>query len=270
MASKIIDSPAQAFADLKDRGVLHDGMTVMVGGFGLCGIPEQLIIALRDSGVKDITCISNNAGVDDWGLGLLLQTRQIRKMISSYVGENDTFERQFIDGELEVEFNPQGTLAERIRAGGAGVPAFFTATGAGTAVAEGKETRSFYRPIDDTKLFNRHGSVAGSAAAVEQAATHLSEARQREYVLETGLFADLSLVKAHKADPFGNLTYRMTARNFNPMMATAGRFVIAEVDETVALGELDPDLIHTPGSFVDRVVRTVSEKRIERRTVSEG
>jgi len=269
--SKIFQTTAQAFADLRDQGVIHDGMTVMVGGFGLCGIPEHLIIALRDTGVTGITCISNNAGVDDWGLGLLLQTRQIRKMVSSYVGENETFERQFIDGELEVEFNPQGTLAERIRAGGAGVPAFFTATGAGTAVAEGKETRSFYRPRDDTKHFNRHPSlVEGKGGHMQESLAHAPQARQREYVLETGLFADLSLVKAYKADPFGNLTYRLTARNFNPMMATAARFVIAEVDQTVGLGELDPDTIHTPGSYIHRVVQTVSEKRIERRTLSEG
>lgn len=257
--TKLAASTAQAFADLKDRGIIHDGMSVMVGGFGLCGIPEHLIIALRDSGVKELTCISNNAGVDDWGLGLLLQTRQIKKMISSYVGENETFERQFIDQELEVEFNPQGTLAERIRAGGAGIPAFYTATGAGTAVAEGKPTKEFFRPRDDTKGWNRDPS------------THaLVEGRRREYVMETGLFADLALVKAYKADPFGNLVYRMTARNFNPMMATAARFVIAEVDQAVGLGDLDPDSIHTPGSYVDRVVQTVSEKRIERRTLTEA
>jgi 3-oxoacid CoA-transferase subunit A len=262
---------ADAFADLRNMGVIHDGMTVMVGGFGLCGIPEHLILALRDSGVQGITCISNNAGVDDWGLGLLLQTRQIRKMISSYVGENETFERQFIDGDLEVEFNPQGTLAERIRAGGAGIPAFFTATGAGTAVAEGKETRAYYRPVDDTKFHNRHPSTtSGSGTHVQEALLLKPTVPQREYVMETGLFADLALVKAYQADPFGNLTYRMTARNFNPMMATAARFVMAEVDELVGLGELDPDSVHTPGSYVDRVVRTVSQKRIERRTVQES
>ncbi len=259
MAKKLMTTTADAFADLKDRGVIHDHMTVMVGGFGLCGIPEQLIIALRDSGVQQITCISNNAGVDDWGLGLLLQTRQIKKMISSYVGENDTFEKQFIDGELEVEFNPQGTLAERIRAGGAGIPAFYTATGAGTAVAEGKPTAEYYRPCDDTKGFNRDASKASTV-----------QGQKKEYVLETGLFADLALVKAYQADPFGNLTYRKTARNFNPMMATAARYVIAEVDETVGLGDLDPDSVHTPGSFVDRVVQTASEKRIERRTLTEA
>lgn len=256
MSSKISKDAATAFGDLKERGIIHDGMTVHVGGFGLCGIPEHLIIALRDTGVKGITCISNNAGIDDWGLGLLLQTRQIKKMISSYVGENAIFEKQFIDGELEVEFNPQGTLAERIRAGGAGIPAFYTATGAGTAVAEGKPTSMFHRPKDDTKGFNRDDTAP-------------AKGDKKEYVLETGLFADLALVKAYQADPFGNLTYRKTARNFNPMMATAANFVIAEVDETVDIGGLDPDAIHTPGSFVDRVVQTVSEKRIERRTLTE-
>ncbi|MEO1511570.1 MAG: CoA transferase subunit A, partial [Planctomycetota bacterium] len=179
----------------------------MVGGFGLCGIPESLIIALRDTGVKQLTCISNNAGVDDFGLGLLLQTRQIKKMVSSYVGENAIFEKQFIDGELEVEFNPQGTLAERIRAGGAGIPAFFTATGAGTKIAEGKETRRLRLPA--------------AKAKVNQDAF-----REREFVMETGLYADLALVKAHAGDPFGNLQFRMTARNFNPMMATAAAFVV--------------------------------------------
>ncbi len=248
MAEKLYETASKAMADLKERGVLYDGCTVMVGGFGLCGIPEQLIVALRDSGVKGLTCISNNAGVDDWGLGLLLQTRQIAKMISSYVGENATFEKQFIDGELEVEFNPQGTLAERIRAGGAGIPAFFTATGAGTKIAEGKETRKLRLPAANAKV---------NADAFPE----------REFVLETGLFADLALVKADKADPFGNLVYRKTARNFNPMMATASAFTIAEVDEIVGLGEFDPDTVHTPGSFVDRVIRSKSEKRIEQRTV---
>ncbi len=255
MANKVVKTASDAFAGLSDSGVLFDGMTVMVGGFGLCGIPEQLILALRDSGVTDLTCISNNAGVDDWGLGLLLQTRQIRKMISSYVGENATFEKQFLSKELEVEFNPQGTLAERIRAGGAGIPAFYTATGVGTPVAEGKETRSFYRPTEDTALHNRPGARPAGA-------------QPREYVLETGLFADLALVKAYRADPFGNLIYNKTARNFNPMMATAATWVLAEVDEMVALGELDPDSIHTPGNFVNRVVQTVSVKRIEQRTVT--
>lgn len=216
------------------HGVLFDGMTIMSGGFGLCGIPEHLILALRDSGVKDITVISNNCGVDDFGLGLLLQTRQIRKMISSYVGENAEFERQFLTGELELEFNPQGTLAERIRAGGAGIPAFFTKTGYGTMVAEGKETREF-----DNEM----------------------------YVMETALKADLAIVKAWKGDRSGNLIYRETARNFNPMMATAGKICIAEVEELVEVGELDPDRIHTPSIYVDRIlVGTAYEKRIERKT----
>lgn len=245
--SKVCSTVAEAFAGLRERGVLFDGCTVMVGGFGLCGIPEHLIVALRDSGVKNLTCVSNNAGVDDWGLGLLLQTRQIKKMISSYVGENGTFEKQYLSGELEVEFNPQGTLAERIRAGGAGIPAFYTATGAGTSIAEGKESRRFM-PMPARAAVNR-GSF-----------------REREFVLETGLYADLALIKAHRADPFGNLTYRRTARNFNPPMATAAAFVIAEVDELAGLGELDPEGVHTPGSYVDRVVRTVSVKRIEQRT----
>ena len=253
MSAKLCDTAREALDDLRDRGILYDGCTVMVGGFGLCGIPEHLIVALRDTGVSGITCISNNAGVDDWGLGLLLQTRQIRKMVSSYVGENSTFERQFIEGDLEVEFNPQGTLAERIRAGGAGVPAFYTATGAGTLIAEGKETRKLSPPLH--------------AARVNADAPH---AQQRDYVLETGLYADLALVKAHKADEFGNLVYRMTARNFNPMMATAAAFTVAEVEEIVPMGSLDPDNIHTPGSFIDRVVRTDSEKRIEQRTLREG
>lgn len=221
---------AQAALD----GLLFDRMTIMAGGFGLCGIPENSILALRDSGVKDITAISNNAGVDDFGLGLLLQTRQIKKMVSSYVGENKEFERQYLAGELELEFNPQGTLAERIRAGGAGIPAFFTATGAGTLVAEGKETRVF---------------------------------AEREYVLETGLTADLALVKAWKADEAGNLVYRETARNFNPMMATAGRRCVVEVEEIVPTGSLDPDGIHTPGIYVDRLFVGAFEKRIEQRTV---
>ncbi|HEY1836556.1 MAG TPA: CoA transferase subunit A [Rhizomicrobium sp.] len=218
------------------EGLLFDGMTVMSGGFGLCGIPENLIVALRDSGVKNITAISNNAGVDDFGLGLLLQTRQIKKMISSYVGENATFEKQFLAGELELEFNPQGTLAERIRAGGAGIPAFYTRTGVGTVIAEGKELKEF------------NGET---------------------YVMERGLVADLSVVKAWKADPEGNLVYRMTARNFNPMMATAGKVTVAEVEEIVPLGALDPDCIHTPGIFVQRIVTGKFEKRIEKRTIRE-
>ena len=253
MSSKLRDSAKEALADLKDQGIIYDGCTVMVGGFGLCGIPEHLIIALRDTGVSGITCISNNAGVDDWGLGLLLQTRQIKKMVSSYVGENATFERQFIDGDLEVEFNPQGTLAERIRAGGAGIPAFYTATGAGTLIAEGKETRQLAPPLH--------------AARVNADAPH---AQQRDYALETGLYADLALVKAHKAVEFGNLVDRMTARNFNPMMATAAAFTVAEVDAIVPMGSLDPDNIHTPGSSVDPVVRTDSDTRIEQRTTREG
>jgi 3-oxoacid CoA-transferase subunit A len=253
MSAKLCTTAQDAISDLRSRGIIFDGCTVMVGGFGLCGIPEQLIIALRDTDVGNITCISNNAGVDDWGLGLLLQTRQIKKMISSYVGENATFEKQFIDGDLEVEFNPQGTLSERIRAGGAGVPAFYTATGAGTLIAEGKETRAM-RPPRHAARVNADDPSAG----------------EREFVMETGLYADLALVKAHKADEFGNLLYRMTARNFNPMMATAAAFVIAEVDEIVPTGDLDPDSIHTPGNFIDRVVRTDSEKRIEQRTIREG
>ena len=216
------------------EGVTFDGMTVMAGGFGLCGIPENLIAALRDTRVKGITVISNNAGVDGFGLGQLLETRQIRKMISSYVGENKEFERQYLSGELELEFNPQGTLAERIRAGGAGIPAFFTATGVGTLVAEGKEVRAF---------------------------------KGRDYVMETGLVADLSIVKAWKADERGNLMFRKTARNFNPMMATAGKVTVVEVEEIVPVGSLDPDQIHTPGIYVDRLVQGTFEKRIEQRTV---
>jgi 3-oxoacid CoA-transferase subunit A len=260
MATKVHPTASAAFSDLKDRGIIFDGMTVMVGGFGLCGIPEQLIVALRDTGVKHLTCISNNAGVDQptpWGLGLLLETRQIKKMISSYVGENATFEKQFLGGELEIEFNPQGTLAERIRAGGAGIPAFFTATGVGTVVAEGKETKQFYRPYDDTKHHNRK---PGSAPA----------ATTREYVMETGLYADLALVKAAKADEFGNLVYNKTARNFNAMMATAAKFVIAEVEDILATGAFDADRVHTPGNYIDRLVKTVSVKRIEQRTVTKA
>ena len=241
MASKVCETPAETFAGLADQGILYDGMMCMVGGFGLCGITEQLIIALRDTGVKELTCVSNNAGVDDWGLGLLLQTKQIKKMISSYVGENDEFARQFLNNELEVEFNPQGTLAERVRAGGAGIPAFYTATGVGTIVADGKETRTFRVP---------------------------NGGQEKEFVMESGLFGDLALVKAAKADEFGNLVYNMTARNFNPDMATAAKFVIAEVDEIVPAGALHPDEIHTPGNYIDRVVMTKSEKRIEQRTVS--
>lgn len=208
-------------------------MTLMAGGFGLCGIPENLILAIRELGAKDLTFISNNAGVDDFGLGLLLQTKQIRKMISSYVGENATFEQQFLSGELEVELTPQGTLAERIRAGGAGIPAFFTPTGYGTLVAEGKEVREF---------------------------------GGRHYVLETALTADISIVKAHTADKAGNLVYRKAARNFNPMMATAGKVTIAEVERIVEIGEIDPDHVHTPGIYVNMVVLGTFEKRIENRT----
>ncbi|MDA5192653.1 CoA transferase subunit A [Govanella unica] len=226
-----IYSNAQSALD----GVLFDGMTIMAGGFGLCGIPENLILALRDSGVKDLTVISNNAGVDDFGLGLLLQTRQIKKMISSYVGENKTFEKQFLSGELQLEFNPQGTLAERIRAGGAGIPGFYTKTGVGTLVAEGKEHKDF------------NGET---------------------YVLETGLVADLAIVKAWKADEEGNLIYNKTARNFNPMMATAGKVTVVEAEEIVPTGSFDPDHIHTPGIYVTRLVKgAVYEKRIEQRTV---
>ena len=230
MINKLYPSAAAAL-----DGVVSDGMTLAVGGFGLCGIPEALIAALRDSGVKNLTAISNNAGVDQFGLGLLLQTRQIRKMVSSYVGENKEFERQYLSGELELEFTPQGTLAEKLRAGGAGIPAFFTRTGYGTLVAEGKETRQF-----DGEW----------------------------YVMERSLRADVALVKAWKADTAGNLVYRKTARNFNPMMATAGNVCIAEVEHLVPAGELDPDHIHTPGIYVKRiVVNATPEKRIEQRTV---
>ena len=270
MGTKVFPSAAAAMSDLVSTGVLFDGATIMVGGFGLCGIPEHLITALRDTGAKGLTCISNNAGVDDFGLGLLLQTRQIAKMISSYVGENATFEKQYLDGSLEVEFNPQGTLAERIRAGGAGIPAFYTSTGAGTIVAEGKETRQFFRPgqgrcgatIPGRGFAGRPSDAKGRSAK--------QDGMPREYVLETGLYADVSLVKAWKADTFGNLVYRKTARNFNPEMATAGAFVIAEVEEIVDVGSLDPDTIVTPGSYVDRVVKTRPEKRIERLVTRKG
>jgi 3-oxoacid CoA-transferase subunit A len=216
-------------------GLLRDGMVIHSGGFGLCGIPAALIEAIRDSGVKDLTVVSNNAGIDDAGLGLLLQTRQIRKMISSYVGENATFARQYLAGELEIEFNPQGTLAERIRAGGAGIPAFFTRTGVGTEVAKGKETREF------------DGET---------------------YVMERGIFADLAIVHAWMGDTEGNLAYRKTARNFNPVMATAARVTVAQVEHLVQPGEIDPDHIHTPGIFVKRMIAlpTGYEKRIEQRT----
>ncbi|MBB6575603.1 CoA transferase subunit A [Xanthomonas arboricola] len=219
-------------------GVLADGQTLAVGGFGLCGIPEALIAAVRASGVSGLTVISNNAGVDGFGLGQLLATRQIRKMISSYVGENKEFERQYLAGELELEFNPQGTLAERLRAGGAGIPAFYTATGYGTIVAQGKETRAF-----DGK----------------------------QYVMETALQADVALVKAWRADTAGNLVFRKTARNFNPACAMAGRVCVAEVEEIVEVGTIDPDQVHLPGIYVDRLVLNATpEKRIEQRTVREG
>ncbi len=229
MADKVRKDAVEAL-----QGLLFDGMTIMAGGFGLCGIPETLIAAIRQSGVKDLTVVSNNCGVDDFGLGVLLAGGQIRKMISSYVGENKLFAELYLSGKLELEFNPQGTLAERIRAGGAGIPAFFTKTGVGTLVAEGKEVREF-----DGEL----------------------------YVMERGLTADLSIVKAWKGDHEGNLIYRMTARNFNPMMATAGKACVAEVEELVDTGSLDPNNIHTPGIFVDRILKGVHEKRIEQRTV---
>jgi len=229
MADKVRSTAVDALA-----GLLKDGMTIMAGGFGLCGIPENLIAAIREAGVKDLTVISNNCGVDDFGLGILLAGGQIRKMISSYVGENKLFEKLYLSGELELEFNPQGTLAERIRAGGAGIPAFFTKTGVGTLVAEGKEVREF----------DGH-----------------------QYVMERGLTADLSIVKAWKGDAEGNLVYRKTARNFNPMMATAGKVTVAEVEHLVPIGEFDKDNIHTPGIFVDRIVQGATyEKRIERET----
>jgi 3-oxoacid CoA-transferase subunit A len=216
-------------------GALRDGMTIMAGGFGLCGIPNALIAAVKESGAKDLTVISNNAGIDGVGLGMLLETRQIRKMISSYVGENKTFAQQFLAGELELEFNPQGTLAERIRAGGAGIPAFFTKTGVGTLIAEGKEVRNF----------DGH-----------------------DYIMERGLFADISLVHAWKGDKEGNLVYRKTARNFNPMMATAAELTIAEVEHLVEPGEIEPDHIITPGIYVQRIVHVPdADKRIEQRTV---
>ncbi|WP_296596662.1 CoA transferase subunit A [Phenylobacterium sp.] len=229
MADKVSKDAVEALA-----GRLFDGMTIMAGGFGLCGIPENLIAAIRASGRKDLTVVSNNCGVDDFGLGVLLAGGQIRKMISSYVGENKLFAELYLSGKLELEFNPQGTLAERIRAGGAGIPAFFTKTGVGTLVAEGKEVREF-----DGEL----------------------------YVMERGLTADLSIVKAWKGDHEGNLIYRMTARNFNPMMATAGKVCVAEVEEIVETGALDPNNIHTPGIFIDRIVEGAQEKRIEQRTV---
>ncbi|MDX5357575.1 MAG: CoA transferase subunit A [Rhodobacterales bacterium] len=215
-------------------GLLFDGMTIAAGGFGLCGIPELLIAAIRENGVKDLTVASNNCGVDGFGLGILLESRQIRKMISSYVGENAEFMRQYLSGELELEFNPQGTLAERMRAGGAGIPGFYTATGVGTVIAEGKDHKDF---------------------------------NGKTYILETGLVTDLSIVKAWKADPSGNLVFRKTARNFNPPAATCGKVCVVEVEEIVPLGSIDPDHIHLPGIYVHRIIQGQHEKRIEQRTV---
>ncbi|MBC8381843.1 MAG: CoA transferase subunit A [SAR92 clade bacterium] len=228
MPSKVFQSAADALSDLT-----FNGMTLMSGGFGLCGIPENLIAAVHEAGMQDISIVSNNCGVDGFGLGILLDAKQIKKMISSYVGENKEFERQYLEGELELEFNPQGTLAERIRAGGAGIPGFYTKTGVGTLIAEGKEHKDF------------NGET---------------------YMLETGLTADVSLVKAWKADKEGNLVYRKTARNFNPMMATAGKVTVVEVETIVESGELDPDEIHTPGIYVQRVIKGTFEKRIEQCT----
>ena len=226
---KIYDTPEEAL-----KHVLFDGMTIAAGGFGLCGIPEVLIKAIKDAGVKNLTVASNNAGVDDFGLGILLQTKQVKKMISSYVGENDTFMSQYLGGELELEFNPQGTLAERMRAGGAGIPGFYTKTGVGTVIAEGKEHKDF------------DGET---------------------YILETGLKTDLAIIKAWKSDETGNLIYRKTSRNFNPAAATCGKICVAEVEEIVPSGQLNPDLIHTPGIYVHRIVQGAHEKRIEQRTV---
>jgi len=224
--SKIFDSIQDAISDI------HNGSTLIVGGFGLCGIPENLILSLRDQGSKDLTIVSNNCGVDGWGLGLLLENKQIKKMVASYVGENKTFEAQFLSGEIEVELVPQGTLAERIRAGGAGIPAFYTATGVGTPIAEGKEVKEF---------------------------------DGRKYIMERGIVGDFALVKAWKADPFGNLVFRKTSRNFNPLAAAAGKITLVEVEELVGIGELDPDEIHTPGIYVQRIIKgDVYEKRIER------
>ncbi|MBT0886326.1 MULTISPECIES: CoA transferase subunit A [Acinetobacter] len=230
MSNKVYDSAQAAL-----NGVVQDGHTLAVGGFGLCGIPEALIAALKDTGVKQLTCISNNAGVDGFGLGLLLETKQIKKMISSYVGENKEFERQFLSGELEVELTPQGTLAEKLRAGGAGIPAFFTPTGVGTVIAEGKEVREF---------------------------------NGKDYILEESLTADVALVKAYKADKAGNLVFRKTAQNFNPVCAMAGKITIAEVEQIVEIGDLAPDEIHLPGIYVNRIVLNANpEKRIEQMTL---
>lgn len=230
--SKIYGSASQAL-----DGLLHDGMTIAAGGFGLCGIPELLLSAIRDAGTRDLTFASNNAGVDDFGIGILLQTRQVSKMLSSYVGENAEFMRQYLAGELEIEFNPQGTLAERMRAGGAGIPGFYTRTGVGTQVAEGKEHKEF------------DGET---------------------YVLERGIFADLSIVKAWKADETGNAIFRKTARNFNPPAAMCGKTCVMEVEEIVPVGSLDPDHIHLPGVYVHRLIQGAHEKRIEQRTVREA
>jgi 3-oxoacid CoA-transferase subunit A len=229
MANKVYSTAAAAL-----DGVLTDGMLIAAGGFGLCGIPENLILAIRASGVKNLTVASNNAGVDDFGLGLLLQTRQVAKMIASYVGENDVFMQQYLSGELELEFAPQGTLAERMRAGGAGIPGFYTRTGVGTLIAEGKEEKEF------------NGET---------------------FILEQGIFADLAIVKAWKGDAQGNLVYRKTSRNFNPNAATCGKICVAEVEEIVPTGSLDPDMIHTPGIYVDRILQGTFEKRIEKRTL---
>ena len=222
------------------EGVLSDGMFIASGGFGLCGIPELLLDAIKDSGVKDLTFASNNAGVDDFGIGILLQTKQVKKMISSYVGENAEFMRQYLSGELELEFNPQGTLAERMRAGGAGIPGFFTKTGVGTVIAEGKLEKQF---------------PTGPDGAME------------DYIMEEGIFADLAIVKAWKADETGNLIFRKTARNFNAPAATCGKICIAEVEEIVPTGSLDPDAIHLPGIYVHRIIQGAHEKRIEQRTL---
>lgn len=232
MVNKVYSSANDALQD-----VVQDGQTLAVGGFGLCGIPESLITALKQTGVKNLTCISNNAGVDGFGLGLLLESKQIKKMIASYVGENKEFERQFLSGELEVELTPQGTLAEKLRAGGAGIPAFFTATGVGTLIAEGKEEREF---------------------------------NGKPYILENSLTADIALVKAYKADTAGNLIFRKTAQNFNPVCAMAGKVCIVEVEEIVEIGALDPDQIHLPGIYVNRIVLNANpEKRIEQLTLKE-
>lgn len=226
---RILTSFSEAVADIED------GATLMVGGFGLVGIPENLIIALVEKGVKDLTIISNNCGIDDWGLGLLLKKKQIKKVIGSYVGENDEFERQLLAGELEVELTPQGTLAEKIRAGGAGIPAFYTPAGVGTPIAEGREVRTF---------------------------------KGKKYLLEDALTADFSLIYAKKADPMGNLIYQKTTRNFNPIMAAAGKVTIAEVEEIVQIGELEPDFIHSPGIYIQRIIEGVQQKRIERLTTA--